>query len=72
MLDRILSYTLNFTIVTAISALAAASLLAGYGGLATVLNGQPAAGAIQCGAGIALAIAAITSARYRNELADRY
>jgi hypothetical protein len=72
MMDRLLNYTLNFTIVGLVAGLAGGSVLCCYGGLALMLSGDLANGAIQSGVGIALAIGAFTAARYRNELADRY
>ncbi|HEX4124954.1 MAG TPA: hypothetical protein VHY37_09540 [Tepidisphaeraceae bacterium] len=72
MLDRLLTCTLNFTIVSLVAILAGGSVLCSYGGLAIMLGGNLAIGGLEAGAGIGLAIAAITAARYRNELADRY
>jgi hypothetical protein len=72
MLDRFLNCTLNFTIVSLVAVLAGASIICSYGGLALMLGGNLPTGAVQSGAGVALAFAAFTAARYRNELADRY
>jgi hypothetical protein len=72
MLDRLLTCTLNFTIVSLVAALAGGSVLCCYGGLAILLGGDATTGGLHIAVGIGLAIAAITAARYRNELADRY
>jgi hypothetical protein len=72
MLDRFLNCTLSFTVVSLVAALAGASVICCYGGLALMLGGNLTTGAVQSGAGIALAAGAFTAARYRNELADRY
>jgi hypothetical protein len=72
MLDRFLNCTLNFTVVSLVTILSGASVICCYGGLALMLGGNLPAGAVQSGAGVALAFGAFTAARYRNELADRY
>lgn len=72
MLDRLLTCTLNFTVVTLTTALAGGALIFGYWGLTNLLNGHGVSGGGLTLGGVALSVATCTLARYRNELADRY
>ena len=70
MLDRILSTTMNLTVVAVIAAAAVACLVLGYWGLVQVFNGTPTGGAAVAAALLPGAFAC-KAAQYRNDLVDR-
>jgi len=71
MMDRLLAKLLNLTVVTMIAAVAAGSLIFGYGGLMQLLGAQAVGGAIQllAATGFGLAVAALL--RHRSDLIDQ-
>ena len=70
MMDRILSRTLNCTVMTLIVATASASLLIGYRGLFRLVSNDAEAGMVWLFAGVALGVASYLLCRHRHELAD--
>ena len=71
MLDRVLSLTMNVTIVGLIALTGAGSLLAAYWGLFELLHLRAASGGAALGCGGAVAVVSYLMARYRNDLVDR-
>lgn len=71
MMDRILSGTLNFVIVTLIAGLSAAALACAHWGALRILSGVWAGGAGLLGGSAVLASAAWLLIRNRNDLVDR-
>lgn len=71
MLHRLVTATLNLTIVGMISAATVGALLAGTWGLLKICNGGTAAGSLALAASLAPAVAAYHMALNRNDLADR-
>ena len=71
MMDRVLSLTMNVTIVGLIALTGAGSLLVAYWGLFELLNLRAANGgaALACGAGVA--VVCYKMAKNRNDLVDR-
>ena len=70
MMDRILSRTLNFTVMALIVATAGASLLIGYRGLFRLVSNEAESGMVWLFAGVALGVGAYLLCRHRHELAD--
>ena len=71
MSDRLLSFGLNFTIVSMIAGLTAVSLALGYWGLLHLLAVRLESGAVEVATGLGLAMASWTLVRHRNDLVDR-
>ena len=70
MLDRILSKTLNLTVMTLIVATASASLVIGYRGLYRLVSNDAEAGMVWLFGGVALGVGCYLLCRHRHELAD--
>ena len=71
MFDRLLSATMNLTVVGVISAATIACLMLGYWGLVQLCNGTPAGGAAAIAAAVLPGAIACKAARCRNDLVDR-
>jgi len=70
MMDRILSKTLNGSVMTLIVGTAIGSLLLGYRGLFRLVCNDPETGIIWLFAGIAMGAGCFLLCRHRHELAD--
>jgi hypothetical protein len=70
MMDRILSRTLNLSVMALICCTATASLLLGYRGLYRLVSDDVEAGMVWLFAGIALGVGCYLLCRHRHELAD--
>jgi hypothetical protein len=71
MADRLLSFAMNFVMVSLIAGIAGASLALGYWGLLRILSGFPADGAALLTGSMATGIATYFLTRYKNDLVDR-
>jgi hypothetical protein len=71
MLHRLVTATLNLTIVGMICVATVGALLAGTWGLLKICNGAATAGCVALVASLAPAVAAYHMALNRNDLADR-
>jgi len=71
MLDRLLSLTMNLTIVGLIALTGAGSLLAAYWGLFELINARLANGGYAVGFAVAVAVVSYKMAKCRNDLVDR-
>ena len=71
MMDRVLSLTMNVTIVGLIALTGAGSLLVAYWGLFELLSLRPANGGAALACGAAVAVVSYKMAKYRNDLVDR-
>ena len=70
MMDRILSRSLSFLVMTLIVATATASLMLGYRGLYRLVSNDVEAGMVWLFSGVALGIGCYLLCRHRHELAD--
>jgi hypothetical protein len=70
MMDRILTKTLNCSVMTLIVGTAIGSLLLGYRGLFRLVSNDPETGMIWLFSGIAMGIGCYLLCRHRHELAD--
>ncbi len=70
MMDRILSKTLNGTVMTLIVATATGSLVLGYRGLFRLVSNDVEAGMVWLFSGVALGVGCYLLCRHRHELAD--
>ena len=70
MMDRILSRTLNLSVMTLICATATASLLLSYRGLYRLVTNEVEAGMVWLFSGVALGVGCYLLCRHRHELAD--
>jgi hypothetical protein len=70
MMDRILSKTLNATVMSLIVATATAALVVGYRGLFRLVSNDAEAGMVWLFGGVALSVACVLLCRHRHELAD--
>jgi hypothetical protein len=70
MMDRLLSRTLNFSVMALIVATASASLVLSYRGLYRLVSNDVEAGMVWLFAGVALGVGAYLLCRHRHELAD--
>ena len=71
MFDRILSTTMNLTVVGVISAATIACLVMGYWGLVQLCSGTAAGGAAAVAAAVLPGAIACRAAQCRNDLVDR-
>jgi hypothetical protein len=71
MIDRMLSTTLNLTVVAVIAVATVGTLMCGYWGLIQLFNGNPTAGGFAAAGSILPGIIAFKLAHYRNDLVDR-
>ncbi len=71
MMDRLLVTLLNLTVVTLITAVAAASLILGYSGLLLLLGAHFVGGSAYMTAATGFALGALVLVRNRNDLVDR-
>ena len=70
MMDRILSRTLNFSIMALIVATSSASLMLGYRGLYRLVSNDVEAGMVWLFSGVVLGVGCYLLCRHRHELAD--
>jgi hypothetical protein len=70
MMDRILTKTLNCSVMSLIVGTAIGSLLLGYRGLFRLVSNDPETGMIWLFAGIVMGIGCFLLCRHRHELAD--
>jgi hypothetical protein len=70
MMDRILSRTLNLSVMALICVTATASLLLGYRGLYRLVSNDMEAGMVWLFSGVALGVGCYLLCRHRHELAD--
>ena len=70
MMDRILTRTLNFAVMTLIVLAAMASLLLGYRGLYRLVSNDMEGGMVWLFSGVALGVGCYLLCRHRHELAD--
>jgi hypothetical protein len=70
MLDRILTKTLNYSVMSLIVSTATGSLLVGYRGLFRLVSNDVEAGMAWVFAGAALGVSCYLLCRHRHELAD--
>ena len=71
MMDRLLTLTMNVTIVGLIAVTGAGSLLAAYWGLFELVSARPTNAACALGSGFSVALVSYKMAKYRNDLVDR-
>ena len=71
MMDRLLSTTMNFTVMALITATAGGALVLGYWGLVELCNGHASGGGFAVFAALGPAALAVKLAQYKNDLADR-
>ena len=70
MMDRLLSRTLNVTVMGLIVASALGALLLSYRGVLAVVSSRPGDGVAALVIGVALAVVCVFLCRHRHELAD--
>jgi hypothetical protein len=70
MMDRILSRTLNLSVMALIVATATASLVVGYRGLFRLVSNDAEAGMVWLFGGVVLGVGCVLLCRHRHELAD--
>jgi hypothetical protein len=70
MMDRLLSRTLNVSVMTLIVATAVASLVIGYRGLFRLVTNDAEAGMAWLFCGVGLGVGCYLLCRHRHELAD--
>jgi hypothetical protein len=71
MIDRLISSTLNSTILVLIALTAGGALFLGYLGLTELFNGQATSGGCALFAAMVPGVASLKLCWYRNDLVDR-